>query len=113
MNEHDLDKLGLSYCGPQSAPRNLTASTTHDSVTLSWEALAGSFITGYQVVRRRPDHGEVDLLVHVANTGSAGTSYTDTDVDPGTRYVYRIRAINSAGIGPYSKPVTATTARAP
>ena len=113
VNEHDLDKLGLSYCAPPSAPTNLTASTTHDRVTLSWDAPAGSFVTGYQVLRRRPDHGETDLLVHVADTGSTDTTYTDTDVGAGTRYVYRIKAINSAGIGPYSRPVTATTARAP
>ena len=113
VNEHDLDKLGLSYCAPPSAPTNLTASTTHDRVTLSWDAPSGSFVTGYQVLRRRPDHGETDLLVHVADTGSTDTTYTDTDVGAGTRYVYRIKAINSAGIGPYSKPVTATTARAP
>ena len=113
VNEHDLDKLGLPYCAPPSAPRNLTASTTHDRITLSWVAPAGSFVTGYQVLRRRPDHGETDLMVHVADTGNADTTYTDTDVGPGTRYVYRVKAINSAGIGPYSRPVTATTARAP
>ena len=113
IEENDLDRLGLYYCAPSSAPTDLTASTTHDSVTLSWRAPAGSYVTGYQLLRRRPDHGETQLLVHVADTGSTDTDYTDTDVAPGTRYVYRVKAINPVGMGPTSKPVTATTARSP
>lgn len=73
----------------------------------------GAHNTGFQVLRRRPDHGEFELLVHVADTDSVDTTYTDSSLEPGARYVYRVKAINSAGIGPYSYRVKATTARVP
>ncbi len=34
-------------------------------------------MTGYEILRRRPKQGEDTLLIHVADTGSAATSYTD------------------------------------
>ncbi|MYB77252.1 MAG: hypothetical protein F4X83_09185, partial [Chloroflexi bacterium] len=104
---------------PPPAPQNLTGTVTHNSVTLSWDAPDDTTVTSYQILRRRPDHGETELLVHVADTESIDdtesieTTYTDTDVAPGTRYVYRVKAINAIGLGPFSKPVTVTTAQQP
>ena len=37
-----------------------------------------------------------------ADTGSTATTYTDTAVTAGTPHVYRVRAINVAGVGPWS-----------
>ncbi len=93
------------------APQNLTATAAVGGVTLSWDAPDDSTVTGYQILRRRPGSGETVLLVHVADTGSTATTYTDTDVTPGTRYVYRVRAINAKGTGPYSNSASATTPR--
>ena len=98
---------------PPPAPRNLTLTATHNSVTLSWEAPADSSVTSYQVLRRRPDHGEIELLVHVSDTDSVETTYTDTSLQPNTRYVYRVKAINAAGVGPYSNSQTARTQSSP
>ena len=98
---------------PPPAPQNLTATATHNSVTLSWTAPDDSTVTGYQILRRRPDHGETELLVHVSDTGSTQTTYTDSALQPRTRYVYRVKAINAAGVGPFSNRVTATTAAQP
>ena len=98
---------------PPPAPTNLSATTTHDSVTLSWTAPADSTVTGYRILRRRPDHGETQLLVHVSDTGSTETTYTDTAVQPSTRYVYRVKAINATGVGPNSNRATTTTAATP
>ena len=95
------------------APQSLTATATHNSVTLSWTAPADSTITGYQVLRRRPDHGETKLLVHVSDTGSTQTTYTDSALQASTRYVYRVKAINAAGVGPFSNRVTVTTTAQP
>ena len=79
------------------------------SVTLTWEAPDDDSVTGYQILRRRPSEGEKTLLVHVIDTGSAATSYTDTEVAAGTKYIYRVRAINEAGVGPRSGRVVITT----
>ncbi len=40
--------------------------------------------------------------MYEANTNSAATTYTDTSAPAGTLYVYRVKAINSAGVGPRS-----------
>ena len=37
--------------------------------------------------------------MYVEDTGSVATSYTATDVTAGTRHVYRVNAINEAGVG--------------
>ena len=52
--------------------------------------------------------GENQLLAHVENTGSTDASYTDTDdLALGYRHVYRVQAINSAGLGGVSNYVRA------
>ena len=63
---------------------------------------------GYQILRRRPSKGENALSILVSDTGSTATTYTDTDVTSGVRYVYRVKAINSAGVGQRSRNVRVT-----
>ena len=88
---------------PPPAPRNLTgAVNSAGTVTLNWEAPDDDSVTGYHVLRRRPREGEPSLMVYVQDTGSTATTHTDTDVVSGTRYVYRVKAINDAGLSPRS-----------
>ena len=67
-------------------------------MTLSWEAPDDDSVTGYQVLRRRPREGEKTLLVHVNDTGSTATEYTDRDVTPDVLHAYRVKAINPVGL---------------
>ena len=91
---------------PPPAPTNLTAVLNGDgSVTLTWEAPDDDSVTGYQILRRRPPMGENTLLVYVDDTNSTATTYTDTDVTAGTRHVYRVKAINDAGLSSWSNYV--------
>ena len=91
---------------PPPGPTNLTAVVNDDgSVTLAWEAPDDESVTGYLILRRRPYEGEQTLLVYVENTGSAATTFTDTDVTAGTQHVYRVKAINGAGAGEQSNYV--------
>ena len=84
-------------------PTNLTGNVAHDSVKLTWDAPDGSSVTGYQVLRLdRAIHALGDFQVHVDDTGTADTSYTDTDVEPEAQYVYRVKARNGDAIGPQS-----------
>ena len=85
-------------------PTGLSATATHDRVTLTWDDPQDDSITGYVVLRRlRYDDpkGHFDELV--ADTGTADTTYTDDTVAAGTSYTYRIKAINGAGPGERSR----------
>ena len=91
---------------PPPAPTNLTATVNADgSVTLTWDASDDDSVTGYLILRRRPYEGERTLLVYVEDTGSTATTFTDTDVTAGTQHVYRVKAINEAGVGNQSNYV--------
>ena len=81
--------------GPEQKPSNLTASLVVDGIQLNWEApqARAEEVSGYQILRRRPDEGEARLLVLVADTGSAATSYLDASATaPGVEYLYRVKA---------------------
>ena len=79
------------------------------SVTLTWDAPDDDSVTGYQILRRIPDAGEDAVSVYMSDTSSAATSYTDTDVAADTRYIYRVKAINGAGVGAQSRRIAITT----
>ena len=73
-------------------------SASHDQVNIAWDDPGDASISGYQVLRRLRDTyaaGRFDIIN--PDTGTADTAYTDTDVTPSTRYVYRVKAINPAG----------------
>ena len=89
---------------PPARPTGLSATATHDSVTLTWDDPGDDSITGYVILRRVPGvdpDGHFDVLV--ANTGTAATTYTDDTVSAETRYTYRIKAINGAGTSERSR----------
>ena len=46
-------------------------------------------------------------LKYVADTGTTATTFTDTDVTEGTRHTYRVKAIDTAGVGRRSNYATA------
>ena len=83
--------------GDPAAPGNLTAAIVEgEGVVLNWDAPAedAESVTGYQVLRRRPLNGESKPLVHVADTGSTATTYTDGDATvAGDQYNYRVKAL--------------------
>ena len=83
---------------PPTKPRGLSATASHDSVTLTWNDPGDDTITGYVILRRVRENdvgGEFSVLV--LDTGSTATTYTDDTVVAGITYTYRIKAINGAG----------------
>ena len=104
-----------------AAPTGLSASSfSHDAVSLAWDDPADAAITGYQVLRRSRDadayrdgRGAAEFVAVVADTASSATSYTDTSVTAHTRYVYRVKAINPAGLGARSSYLNVETSDAP
>ena len=75
-----------------------TAVSDANGVTLTWEAPddGGSAITGYKIYRGTASNAETFL----ANASTKGV-FVDTNVEPDTKYFYRVTAVNSVGEGPY------------
>ena len=98
---------------PGQATRLTATAAAHNTVSLSWNAPGdGGTVTGYQILRRNlgSDDG---LQVLVQNTGSTGTTYTDSSVTARTRYSYRVRALGDQGQGAISNFANVTTPVAP
>ena len=77
-------------------PTNLTFEIREDGVTLAWDAPAtdADSVTGYRVLRRRPNQGENEWLVWKWDTGNTETTYRDGYAQiHGEFYMYRVRAL--------------------
>ena len=99
---------------PPDKPKDLAATATHDSVTLTWKDPGDDSITGYVILRRvRVNDQGGDFSVLVADTGSAATTYTDNTVAASTTYTYRIKAINEHGVSERSRWVHIDTPAPP
>ncbi len=100
----------VSTTTPANPARPTIDSVTHDSVTLRWRDPGDSSITSYQVLRRNPAvHDTGEFVIIEDDTGSPNTSYTDTDVDPDTEYLYRVKARNAHGLSGWSGFVKVST----
>ena len=100
MSEGELVFQWYIKDGTAAIPE-LTASSTHDSVTLDWELHIPRkdlleledgiwrMETGYSILRRGPDDDEFERL---AELDADALSYRDTaDIAPATRYTYILR----------------------
>lgn len=95
--------LELARLSAPSAPANLTALVSGNTVTLGWEAtIEGSIPTSY-VVEAGSSSGASDLARF--DTATAATSFTAASV-PARTYFVRVRARNPAGTSNPSSEVT-------
>ncbi len=107
--------------GVAERPTGLTVSSaSHDSITIQWDDPQDDSIDGYQVLRRSRDGdtyrdglGSWEFVVIEDDTGTSDTEYTDTSVSPQTRYVYRVKARNPAGLSERSSYANAESTAAP
>ncbi len=107
---------------PGAAPRNLTLESADSGMLLTWDAPAedAESVTGYQIKRRDPDFRR-HLRTLVENTFTTVTTYIDTTVSNGRRYVYRVLALRGEEVSAesahalrrYSRPPTATPTPTP
>ena len=99
---------------PPAAPQNLISAAAHDHVVLSWDDPKDDSITGYRILRRETDRQAPGVFTTInRNTGLARTAYTDGTVEPETRYVYRVKAINAHGVSGQSNYADADTPAEP
>ena len=108
------DEVNVSLSGATgglSAPRNLAAAPGNGQVTLSWTAPAsdgGAAISGYEY-QQAAGTGAYGQWTAIPG-GPSSRSYVVTGLTNGTRYFYRVRAVNSDGDGPPSAEESATPA---
>ena len=82
---------------PTDRPHGLTAEASGGAVVLTWKAPEG-YRYDYRILRHRPELGEAEPLVYVEFTEAFGvTTYTDTEVEAGVLYVYRVTTIDFLG----------------
>ena len=98
-----------------ASPTGLSAGTVaHNSVTLNWRDPQDDSITGYVILRHDKAIHEEGIFITVEDdTGSADTTYTDDTAEPDRQYVYRIKAVNAAGLSEISSWVRAYTPAEP
>ncbi|GAB3762217.1 fibronectin type III domain-containing protein [Spirosoma pomorum] len=95
---------------PPTAPARLTAAAiSFSQINLSWADLSANE-SGFQLERSL---NGTDGWNKIADVTANVTTYTDQNLNPRTRYYYRIRAINAAGNSGYSNVADATTPDAP
>ena len=77
---------------------------TEDGIELSWGSSSESAGTEFVLYRRVLPYEKLSEYATVPNSGTSRTSFTDTNVEPGLQYLYRLAGVNSAGEGPKSDP---------
>jgi titin len=98
------DSATVTYTVPDvpNSPSNLTASlvgSTNSAGTLTWGEptdLSGYNIIGYQIERNVDGNG---WNIWVEDTENANLAYTNTGLNSGSSYVYRVSGITAVGVG--------------
>jgi subtilisin family serine protease len=101
--------VGGATVTPPAAPSNLAAAAVSSTrINLTWQDNSGNE-QSFKVERRTGS----DAFSPIGPAGENATSLSDTGLDPGTQYFYRIRASNAGGDSAYSNEANATTLIAP
>ena len=98
---------GVAPPPPNGAPyavTGVTATAGTGQVTVSWTAVSGA--TSYQLYRTANSGSEAATP---SVSGVTGTTFTDTGLNPGTTYYYRVVAVNASGASGFSTEAKATT----
>jgi FtsP/CotA-like multicopper oxidase with cupredoxin domain len=104
-----LTLAGTQPVQPPAAPSNLQAQVqSGPSVSLTWKDNATNE-TGF-VLERSSDNGATysEIATPPSKNNTGYTSYTDTNVVAGTKYVYRVKAVNGSTSSNYSNTTSAT-----
>lgn len=80
-----------------TAPANLSGSSGDQEIELAWDANSESNISGYNIYRSTSSFDNASEVDPVNNGQQvSGEAYTDTEVENGTTYYYRITAVNTS-----------------
>lgn len=91
--------LGSAGCGgePPEAPAGLNATSKDGAVALEWSAVQAENLSGYNVYRSTSSFRDPGGAEKVSGSLVERPSYTDRDVENGTKYHYRVTAVAEAG----------------
>ena len=78
---------------PPAAPANLQSSPQEGAISLIWDANSEPDLDGY-IVFRGPSPESLESIV---SAPVQLTQFRDENLQPGTRYVYVVRAVDKAG----------------
>ena len=87
------------HCAPNAPVVRIGNSASSGKPMLTWNTVEGA--TSYRIYRSTSKGSGYSLL----GTTTA-TSYTNTGAKAGTTYYYRVKAVNDAGLSPYSNIVS-------
>lgn len=116
INTAGSSQPALATATPRStpaAPTNLTAAPGNHRVTLTWTPpvnTGGAPILNYRIAYRTPGTATWTLWSHDPDPNPTATI---TGLTNGTLYEFKVAAINTAGVGEWSTPVTATPRTTP
>ncbi len=95
------------------APENVSADATYRTITVSWDAVEHSAVTGYEILRRVPK-SEDHYRVIRRTSDRLSTAIVQTHVDqPLTEYEYKVRAVTPLWEGAESEFTSVTTDAVP
>lgn len=89
------------------APRHLTVRDYTPRVVLAW-TYDGALTTGFEIERAVLDgapNAQPDRFTRVGAPGPVARTFRDPASHPGMTYVYRIRAVGTGTVSPYSKEI--------
>jgi fibronectin type 3 domain-containing protein len=95
--------ITISSVKAPTAPTGLTATAGSTNVSLSWSA--SSSAGSYNVYRGTAAGGESATPLA---TNITSTSYADSAATNGTKYYYKVAAVNTGGTSPFSNEASAT-----
>lgn len=105
----DVDVTIKKLSAPEAPGKPTVSATSTTSVTLKWTAPdsdGNSAITGYKISYGKTSSADTST-VDVA--GSLVLSKKITSLTSGTKYYFKVAAVNDIGVGEYSDVVSATT----
>lgn len=102
-------KIEITYLASAptpSSPSNLTVddASTEDELTLGWSSVSSD---GYYVYRAESSGSSTGDYTQVANVSN--NSYTDTGLEDGEKYYYRVSAYNTSGESGLSNEASGVT----
>jgi hypothetical protein len=97
-----IGTLTITGTTAPSAPTNLAATAGNATVGLTWTVSTGA--TSYNIYRSATSGGEGATAFATSTT----PSYTDNAVINGTKYYYKVAAVNSGGTSGLSNEASAT-----
>lgn len=99
------NRICLSSFAPVLAPSNLSATELSASaIKLKWTDNSTNEI-GFAIYRSLDQNTWQQVIL----TGQGATSWTDTNLDPGTTYYYRVQAVALNAVSSWSNTTDATT----